>query len=54
MDKYIRNEYGYLVPNTNHPDFKNKESGNDRYWREMQEQLAQRRDWEDRGEPVGW
>ena len=31
-----------------------KESPNDRYWREMEERKKQRRDWEDRGEPIGF
>mgnify|MGYP006877895647 CR=1 FL=1 len=54
MEKYIRNEYGYLVPNKQHPNFKNKESDSDRYWREMEERKQQHRDWENRGEPVGF
>ena len=26
----------------------------DRYWEEMEERKKQQRDWEDRGEPIGW
>lgn len=31
-----------------------KETDSERYWREMDERKQQRRDWEDRGEPVGF
>ena len=34
--------------------FDQDSSKSDKYWKDMEDRKKQHRDWEDRGEPIGW